>query len=77
MQRNIIKKYSELINEHNNKNPGDILSIKFSSNIRTVINSENKVIYPNSLYAPTPHRKRARSTSTPKNSPQRSTVKKK
>ena len=70
MQRNILKKYSELIKEHNDTNPGDILTIKYSNNIPTVINSDNKVIYPNSIYALVHRIKRSRSTSTSKNSSQ-------
>ena len=77
MQRNILKKYSELIKEHNTKNPNDLLSIKHLNNIPTVINSENKVIYPDSRYAPVSHPKKANNSSTPKNSTQDTKVKKK
>ena len=52
MQRLILKKYNEIIKAHNEKNPSDILSIKYHSNIPTVINYDNEIIYPNSSYAP-------------------------
>ena len=71
MQRLVLKKYSEIIKDHNEKNPTDTLSIKYHNNIPTVINSDNEIIYPNSSYAPILNKKQSNSTSTPisKNGP--------
>ena len=74
-----LKYYSELVNSHNVNNPENLLKIKYCNNIPTVIDSEEKVIYPNSIYAPVPRKKRSQSTSTPisKNSTQSNGPKKK
>ena len=72
MQRSIMKKYIEIVKEHNNKNPEDKLSIKFFKNIPTVINSKNVTIYPNSINTSVLNNRPTKRTSTPnsKNSPE-------
>ena len=46
MQRKILSAYNNVVKEHNQKFPNDLIKIIYVNNVWKIVNSKNYIIYP-------------------------------